>query len=896
MRMPTDSELSYLWAKTSKKSDGEWHPLILHLLDVATAADAILEREPDKTKMFMASTLGLPWENSRSWLLLIIACHDLGKACPGFQHKWPLLLNKTGLPSPRSPNMKANHAFISQIALTELLQEHDWPPELADLAADAVGCHHGKRATERTKDAAAFDLHIGSGERLAAVRNAWIQARRSLFGALFEVFRPEQIPGKSTLSGPDFMLLSGLTSFSDWIGSNEDWFPYGRPEDCDDLKSWFEKRTKNAERALNVIGWGCRTPLSKEPKSFEQTFDFSPRPLQQAVYECLADLNEPSVLLIEAPMGEGKTEAAFYAHLDLQRQLGHRGLYIALPTKATGNAMFKRTLDFLRKQGMNRTLDMQLIHGGTFFEDTFQSLKISEIHDETTGGEIRAGEWFSHKKRALLSEYGVGTVDQAIMPILPVKHQFVRLWGLANRVVIFDEIHAYDAYTGTLLIQLLRWLLALGSSVVLLSATLPSSIRQKLARLVGAPLPESEAEYPRLSVFRTGHAVTQKHFEADATRRRTLRLLCTQPDLPDLQTAIEEHLSAGGMGLALVNTVQRAQDLYCLFPNGQPLEREGQRIGKRLPDGTEIYLFHARFPADRRQKREDQALETFGNIGKARSGRKLLIATQVAEQSLDLDFDLIVTDLAPIDLILQRAGRLWRHERGPRPLPEPLLIIAGLSGEEPPLFGRPLWWSSVYPESLLLQTWILLHGRTILTLPDEIDELVQAVYEERVECPESLRERLDNAILAGDGNTMALRNLANRAIIGFPDDDSWNQPDIFMLFDEDEPGIHRTLMAQTRIGKDSVIAIPLWQSDGYHPDEKPNSAQAKKWFLRSVNLSRTSVVKKLQAQGVPEGWKSSTFLRNCFPLLLTPEGRWTLNEKVRLDDDLGIVYESEEVQ
>lgn len=896
MNMPIARKLSYLWAKTSQKSDGEWHPLILHLLDVAASADAILEREPDKTRRFMASTLGLPWENSRSWLMLIIACHDLGKACPGFQHKWPILLTKTGLPSPRSPNMTANHAFVSQIALAELLREYDWPPELADLAADAVGCHHGKRATEGAKDDAAFELHIGSGERLAAVRNAWIQARQSLFGSLFEVFKPEQIPGKSTLSGPDFMFLSGLTSFSDWIGSNEDWFPYGRLEDCDDLKGWFEKRKGNAEHALNAIGWGYRAPLSQDRKSFEQTFDFSPRPLQQAVAECLADLSEPSILLIEAPMGEGKTEAAFYAHLDLQRRLGHRGLYIALPTKATGNAMFKRTLDFLRAQGTNRALDMQLIHGGAFFEDTFQNLKISGIHDETTGGEIRAGEWFSYKKRALLSEYGVGTVDQAIMPILPVKHQFVRLWGLANRVVIFDEIHAYDAYTGTLLIQLLRWLLALGSSVVLLSATLPSSIRQKLARLVNVSLPEPDAKYPRLSVFRTSHAVTQKHFEADPARRRSLRLLGIQPDLPDMHTAIEEHLSAEGMGLALVNTVQRAQDLYCLFPNGQPLEREGQRIGKQLPDGTEIYLFHARFPADRRQKREEQTLKTFGNIREARSGRKILIATQVAEQSLDLDFDLIVTDLAPIDLILQRAGRLWRHERGPRPLSEPLLIIAGLSGEEPPLFGRPLWWSSVYPEALLLQTWILLHWRTVLTLPDEIDELVQAVYEERVECPGSLQERLDRARLAEDGDMMALRNLANRAIIGLPDDASWNQPDIFVLFDEDEPGVHRTLMAQTRIGKDSVIAIPLWQSDGHHPDSKPDFDQAKKWFLRSVNLSRTSVVKKLQALGVPEGWKSSTFLRNCFPLLLTSEGRWTLNEKVRLDDDLGIVYESEEVQ
>ena len=304
---------------------------------------------------------------------------------------------------------------------------------------------------------------------------------------------------------------------------------------------------------------------------------------------------------------------------------------------------------------MDRKLDLQLVHGGTLLNDTFQDLHLSGIHDPETGGEIRAGEWFTSKKRALLSEYGVGTVDQAILPILPVRHNFVRLWGLANRVVLFDEIHAYDAYTGTLLVHLLRWLLALGSSVVLLSATLPPSIRRKLAGVVGACLPEQEIGYPRLTVFCPG-GVEQSHFEADPERRLTLRLQGIAPDLPSMHSALEERLVNGGMGLALVNTVQRAQELYQLFPEGEPLEHEGQRVGKRLADGTEVLLFHARFPANRRQAREDVVLEIFGEGGR-RNGTKILLATQVAEQSLDLDFDVIATDLAPIDLVLQRAGR-----------------------------------------------------------------------------------------------------------------------------------------------------------------------------------------------------------------------------------------------
>jgi CRISPR-associated endonuclease/helicase Cas3 len=829
----------------------------------------------------MAATLGMEWENARPWLLLVAACHDLGKACPGFQCKWPEALIES-LRIPRIPNTNVNHAFVSQIALAELLQEKGWPLELAELVADAVGCHHGSRAAPTT-------LNNLAGDERAIGRDDWGQARRGLMEALLKVFCTSRIPDKQHLSGPDFMLLSGLTSFADWIGSNEEWFPFGTIEDCTDLPGWFQKRRTKADYAMDSIGWEPRAPLSPETKPFEQVFGFAPRPLQQAVTDALAAMKEPSILLVEAPMGEGKTEAAFFAHLELQRRFGHRGLYVALPTKATGNAMFTRTLNFLSSQGIGRKLDLQLLHGATLLNDTFQNLRLTGIHDSATGGEIRAGEWFTHKKRALLSEYGVGTVDQALLPILPVRHNFVRFWGLANRVVVFDEIHAYDAYTGTLLVHLLRWLLALGSSVVLLSATLPPSIRRKLAGIVGASLAEQETDYPRLTVFHPG-AVEQTHFKADPARRRTLRLIGVPPDLPSMRSALEEHLAGGGMGLALVNTVQRAQELYGLFPEGEVLEREGQRVGKRLSDRTEVFLFHARFPADRRQKREDHAIEVFGESGN-REGRKILIATQVVEQSLDLDFDLIATDLAPIDLILQRAGRMWRHAREFRPVSEPILLIAGLGSDEPPSFGKPLWWGAVYREDILLRTWSLLQNRQNLTLPDEIDVLVQAVYEEHVGVPESLQERLEKALAADEGEAFALQGQANQAIIGFPDDASWNDSARFVLYDEDEPGVHRTLMARTRLGEDSVVVIPLWPHDEFRPKTTPDFGQAKRWFQRAVSLSRKGVVMKLKQMGVPEGWKQSALLRNCFPFVLSEGGRWTEDATVRLDDDWGVVYE-----
>ena len=265
-----------------------------------------------------------------------------------------------------------------------------------------------------------------------------------------------------------------------------------------------------------------------------------------------------------------------------------------------------------------------------------------------------------------------------------------------------------------------------------------------------------------------------------------------------------------------------------------------------------------------------------------RTGRKILIATQVAEQSLDLDFDLIATDLAPIDLLLQRAGRLWRHRRDSRPLAKPTLIVAGLAEDTPPHFGKPLWWGAVYREDVLLRTWCLLRSQPEITLPDVIDPFVQAVYEETVEIPDVLQDRHDRALTENEGKRQAHILEANKAIIGFPDDASWNDPARFSLYDEDESGVHRTLMAHTRLGEDSVVVIPLWEADAFNADATPDFQQAKAWFLRAMSVSRKGIVKPLQRAGVPEGWKKSALLRTAYPLPLDAESRWIADPGVQL--------------
>ena len=183
-----------------------------------------------------------------------------------------------------------------------------------------------------------------------------------------------------------------------------------------------------------------------------------------------------------------------------------------------------------------------------------------------------------------------------------------------------------------------------------------------------------------------------------------------------------------------------------------------------------------------------------------------------------------------------------------------------------------------------------------LTLPDEIDDLVQAVYEERVDVPESLRERLDKAVMVGEGEAITKRGQANQAIMGLPDDASWNDPARFVLYDEDEPVCIEPSWRRPGSVKTQLSLFRYGRKTDSIPEAPPDFARAKQWFLRAVSLSRKGVINSLRALGVPEGWKKSPLLRNCFPLELDAQGRWIGDVTLRLDDDLGVVYESKEAE
>ncbi len=908
-----------LWAKSPKTSADppEGHAVISHLLDVAACVWEILEREPTSTLALLAQDFHLEIAQARAWVCALAGLHDLGKASPAFQQKWPVGRERvkthlSWLGSQRLPTDDTPHNHITQVTLPDFLVGCGWDFDVAEKVSDAIGAHHGFRATGGELQQALETRERGQKD--------WDEVRLELFKVVLEACGVGQAPSITVLSGAAFQRIAGLTSFADWVGSSFAFSPFDG-----DARAYFEGAKLQARAKLDSIGWVPREPLMTQETPINAVFSyidqhFQARPLQDALEKWLA-VDQPALFIVEAPMGEGKTEAAFYAHLELQRRVLHRGMYIALPTQATGNAMFERTRAFLKSRGRQTPPDLQLLHGATELSEDFQRLIVESNTEADALEGVAARVWFSSRKRALLSEYGVGTVDQALLSILNVKHQFVRLWGLGNRVVVLDEVHAYDAYTGGLIAVLVRWLHALGSSVILMSATLPDKTRRELLGAFGAK-DVPEAPYPRITRVVGGQTVAVTF---ESRPQKPVRLERLAKDVPTVAGTLLDLTRHGGCVACIVNTVQRAQDLY-------------RALEGNLED-VNVHLFHARYPMEERLAREREVLRLFGKVDNGlnpnRPKHAILIATQVVEQSLDLDFDAMVSDLAPVDLLLQRSGRLHRHsvnDTHRHGHDTPRLLVSGLEfeGDIPDLGDG---WDKVYAPWILLKTWRVLANTVpdgeflplentvqdgvpeklvrILNFPNDIDVLVQRVYDDAMPAnlPPEMLEPFQQARAKFLKDDLDMRKAAKYAVIGNdPTGTDWeNAKD--QSVDEDDPKIPGLGRALTRLGEDSIAVVPMFLRDGKlylrETDTQPITlgakvelADAKAIYKRSVGLSRKAVVHgietHLKLHGLKRPWQKTPLLQNLYPLVF--ENGFAVFGKtvVRLDADLGIVYDKTE--
>ncbi len=924
-----------LWAK----SGDPFHPLLAHMLDAGAVAWAILQREPARTRALYASDWGLPEEEALGLVAFLAGLHDLGKASPVFQAAWPEGAGRVwdcGLAWDRELVKESwvAHGVFTEIYVKDVLKRQGFPVRVADKVAKALGAHHGFLA--RGDELQTGRLHVRMEQP------HWKEARDYLVERLAEGLGL-QLPlrvGREDVSATAVLRVMALASFADWIASDPGFFPFGRDPG---KAGYWEEALDLAHKALERLPWPKTRP--GEARTFAELFLFSPNALQKGVVQILETAPpEPILLLLEAPMGLGKTEAALYAYHVLRQRLDHRGLYVALPTQATANGLFPRVRDFLERLAVGEHWELQLQHGAAplnpLYAELLERAQPVQVYDpeeerggEEKGGGVAASAWFSAKKRAMLAGHGVGTLDQALLGVLKVKHHFVRLWGLMNRVVVLDEVHAYDTYTSGLLKALLTWLKGLGSSVVLMTATLPERKRQELLRawLGDEGMSFRLPPYPRVCAFGQGR-MEGRHLPLEEKR---LRLEAAPVALGELASFLKGRLP-GAVG-AIVNTVDRAQNLYLALGEGERVtledllramgpgqdqgawpslwevrEEKGRfTVGKRLADGTWVFLLHARFPAEERALREAVALALFGRHG-PRPEKAILVATQVAEQSLDLDLDFLYSDLAPIDLLVQRAGRLHRHPR-PRPpgLEAPLLAVGGLLGLPEaegggPSFGGELHWSRVYEDYVLLSTWFSLRGKEELRLPQDLELLLEEVYERPwQDFPPELRGRAEKSYEdlsqrqekeAQTAENLALAKL-DRLLSGV--DAAALASDLRLDDEEESPRTQRFL---TRLGDPSVAVVPVYRRDGEWfldaEGQRPvrlagqlGKDEVVALWSRAVRLSRYPIPQELLGRTPPPAWRKSGLLAGLRPLEVGES--FSLKKgalAVDLDPELGVVY------
>lgn len=686
------------WAK-STLDDRPGISVYQHMINVGCVARCIAEVSPSLLSRFslLSSLVGA-----------LAALHDLGKISPGFQRKcgqW-LLENNLADVARRwcwETGTEPDHGKATHVSAQDFLVQQGCSRGIAKYLAAALGGHHGRikylpneRAIRPPMIAPISEDRSGvdwDAERLRCAEQVW---RYFDAGGPFEA-----------LSGDSAAIwwLAGLTSVADWIGSDERFFS---PDAADGIAD----APTLARHALDSIG--ITPPKITAGLTFEQIFGFPPNDMQA---KTLATVTGPGVFVIEAPMGMGKTEAALGAAYQLLATGKASGIYFALPTQATSNRIHLRINEVL-EQISPATGPGRLIHGNSWLMRDDLDYRPA-LNGERSGEDARNGrDWFASAKRALLAPFGVGTVDQALLGVVAAKHFFVRHFALAGKVVILDEIHSYDVYTGTLIDKLITTLETLGCTVIILSATLTGRRRSQLLCGWETDLTPSEQPYPLL----TGRLENQPIEPVETTPPKSRMV---QVDFMPLDSARDEAIALackGGVVLWICNTVGAAQKQFKL-------------LQERCNGEFKLGLLHSRMIFTNREQREQEWMTRLGKESLSRCG-SILVSTQVVEQSVDLDADLLITELAPTDMLLQRLGRLWRHERGDRPIDAPRIciieeekslgelremapkaIIAALGGK-----------ARVYDPYVLLRSLEVWQARTEIAIPEEVRALLEATY------------------------------------------------------------------------------------------------------------------------------------------------------------------------
>lgn len=905
-----------LWGK--EKGLSRPYPVVCHLLDTAVMAgalwDAVLSRA---FRRRLADRAGVSVAVMRRLVSFWAGLHDIGKITPPFvvMHRPSYLrLEASGdySASAGAERESLQHDLATQWVLAELLPGFGYPvskplrESVHHQIAQLLGGHHGcfHQVPKPRLLAAGEAVQPGLGRR------GWGEQRRAHAGVLRRLTRSSEAPA-APLPGDVAVVVAGLVVVADWLSSQERLIEARMPPadwraDDTELRAHGRRAREEAPAVLAAARLGR---VSYARRAFTSQFPHiaQPNALQRSLAQELPSLvRGQGLLLITAPTGDGKTEAALHAVSLLARAVGASGMYFALPTMATADAMLGRVAAF-SGDSVRGPKALTLLHSMAWLSAWKQTSKggVGAVVSEDSVTRWDAGRWLRTGERGILAPLSVGTIDQALTGVLPVRHNALRLFGLSNKVFVVDEAHAYGPWMHSLLVRLLEWLGAMGASVVLLSATLAGKTATSLVEAYrrGCGFREPQAVQPRYPGWlfvdgSSGDVSAARAVETARPRRLRLdvRAVTWDPAAPDdrepargsrraaLVDALVPAIESGGCVLVCCATVEESQRTFRFLR---------ARLSGRVA-AEDLRLLHSRYPAFRRSEITEAVERCFGKPGTDRRtpGRprpSVLIATSIVEQSLDLDVDLVISDLAPLAQLLQRAGRCHRHDRADRApgmAGGPRLVVLEPRNEQG-VFVVPRSWGAVYSESLLRRTSVLLGENldTGISVPEDVQRLVDEVYAEDFgsRLDEAARVQQYAADVEHQAQTMAEEQLSRLTAIPPPED----VVDLARLSNDGDT-VDEGLIT-TRLGADSERAVCVFvQPDGttsLRPDVdfpvpmahggKLSTQQLASIMSHVVPLPGPWLAGRTDDE-VPAGWADHPTLRRLAVLVMRQVGeQWT---------------------
>ncbi len=875
------SYFSY-WGKAKPQDCGgaQFHLLPYHCLDVAAVGLQYLRRAP-AFRGFLGSRMHVYDELAQEqWIAFWLAMHDLGKFSESFQSQRPDLFKKLrGRLPDASKVYTLRHDSLGMLFWNDKLERYAVENRWFGLSTkacvhglnywvSAVTGHHGQ--PPEPQPCGRWKNHFHWQDDPLAIFQFTDDLRELIFEGR-EASTPTTLEPEAFERASQELSwwIAGLAVLADWLGSNTDYFAYrADPDDPLPLREYWAHAKEQAKVALDhsgvllLHGGGALPFQSLFPKIT------TPSPLQS--WAATTELSSgPQIYLLEDVTGAGKTEAAIFLAHRLMATGQADGFFIGLPTMATANAMYGRIARvYARLFAGNASL--VLAHGQRNLVEAFAESVIpsgptaDDDQQVDESASIRCNAWLAdHNKRALMAPAGVGTIDQALLAVLHSKHQSLRLLGLFRKVLVVDEVHACDAYMQGILENLLVFHAAAGGSAILLSATLPQRMKQALLRAFaagcqsGAPVLASQSAFPLVTSWHSARPDDTEETPI-ATRKDVQRTVAVNylTEESSVEAVIDAALAAGQCVCWMRNTVADALDAFALFRGKVPAEK--------------LILFHARFALRDRLRIEGRILDLFGQGSTAslRQGQ-LVIATQVVEQSLDADWDVVVSDLAPIDRLIQRAGRLQRHVRdrhGERlqdpeardQRGEPRLYVFG-----PQWTDRPPadWFKTTFRKAANVYAH---HGRLWLTakalqagrfaMPADARNLIEGVFGGDSEIPEALEHNANQAEGKSYGDASEAQQNTVKLVSGYVRGgiDWWSEA-----------------KTPSRLGEASInVVLARWDLERLVPwCEHENIRHA--WAYSTVRVAERLIAKCAE----PEGAARKVALEQALPTL-PGGGKW----------------------